>query len=224
MTVSNAVPGFLPSRHGLHFANRWEPGPTIRLGVLDPRLVGIGDARSGLCGGMAWYVREHFEAARPIPAATVAPINGSPLFRAIVRRQILSLDWLRVPLRFWVAAASAPDQLGRRSLEVEWPRIRAAIDAGRLPLIGLIRHHGRNPMHLDRDHQVLAFAYEVEDGGSPSVGSETTVNASEADGPTVRLRLYDPNWPDRDDVAIHLSMAGMGQSTGERLLGVIALS
>ena len=158
---------------------------------------------------MAWYVREQFEGGRPIPAVTAAPANGSPLFGAIVRRQILSLDWLRVPLRFWVAAATAPDRLARRSLDVEWPRIRTAIDAGRLPLIGLIRHHGRNPMDLDRDHQVLAFAYAVDDGPV---------------GPAITLRLYDPNWPDRDDVTIRLSGAGMGQSTGERLLGIIALS
>ena len=39
MTESNAVAGFLPSVNGLHFANRWEPGPTVRLGILDPRLV-----------------------------------------------------------------------------------------------------------------------------------------------------------------------------------------
>ena len=62
MTESNAVAGFLPSTNGLHFANRWEPGPTIRFGLLDPRLVGIGDARSGLCGGMSWFVRERFGA------------------------------------------------------------------------------------------------------------------------------------------------------------------
>ena len=92
MTESNAVAGFLPSTNGLHFANRWEPGPTIRFGLLDPRLVGVGDAKAGLCGGMSWFVRERFGAGQPIPADVTAPANGSPLFRAIVRRQILSLD------------------------------------------------------------------------------------------------------------------------------------
>ena len=105
MTTSNAVAGFLPSTNGLHFANRWEPGPTVRLGVLDPRLIGVGDAKAGLCGGMSWFVRDWFETGQPIPADTTAPANGSPLFKAIVRRQILSLDWMRIPLRFWRAAA-----------------------------------------------------------------------------------------------------------------------
>lgn len=204
MTATNRVAGFAPSVHGLHFANRWEPGPTIRLGVLDPRLLGIGDAKAGLCGGMAWFVRERFEHGLPIPADTVAPANGSPLFRAIVRRQILSLDWMRVPFRFWRAASMVPDALARRSLGSEVLRVRATIDAGRLVLVGLIRHHGWNPMELDRDHQVLAYGYSV-------------------DGPGTTLRVYDPNWPDRDDVTVTMSPAGMHQSTGEPLLGIIAL-
>jgi hypothetical protein len=210
MTTVNEVPGFLPSVNGLHFPNRWEPGPTVRLGLLDPRLVGVGDARSGLCGGMCWFVRERFEAGQPIPTDAVAPPNGSPLFRAIVRRQVRSLDWLRVPFRFWRAASMAPDALLRRSTEVEWPRIRAAIDAGRLPIVGLVRHHGWDPRQLDRDHQALAYGYAIDDSGPGD--------------PAVTVRIYDPNWPDRDDVTITIDPTGMGQSTGERLLGVIALS
>jgi hypothetical protein len=207
MTESATVGEFRPSVNGLHFANRWEPGPTIRLGVIDPRWVGVGDARAGLCGGMSWFVRERFGAGQPIPADVTAPANGSPLFKAIVRRQVLSLDWLRVPMRFWRAASMDPAALARRTLEVEWPRIRADIDGGRLAMVGLIRHHGWNPMQLDRDHQVLAYAYET-------------------DGPTgpTTLHLYDPNWPDRNDVTLHLSSAGLRQSTGEPLLGVIELA
>jgi len=206
MTESNAIDGFRPSVNGLHFANRWEPGPTIRLGVIDPRWVGVGDAKAGLCGGMSWFVRERFHAGLAIPAAAAAPANGSPLFRAIVRRQILSLDWMRVPFRFWRLAAMAPDALARRSLEVEWPRIRAEIDAGRLAMVGLIRHHCANPMHLDRDHQVLAYGYETEGPGGP-----------------ITIRVYDPNWPDRDDVELRLSSVGFRQSSGEPLLGVLSM-
>jgi hypothetical protein len=206
MTDSNAVQGFTPSVNGLHFANRWEPGPTVRLGIIDPRWVGVGDAKAGLCGGMTVFVRERFAAGQPIPADVTSPANGSPLFKSIVRRQVMSLDFMRVPLRFWRAAAMDPAALARRTFETEWPRIRADIDSGRLAMVGLIRHHGWNPMLLDRDHQVLAYAYET-------------------DGPTgpTTLQLYDPNWPDRDDVTLHLSTAGLRQSTGEPLLGVISL-
>ena len=207
MVETNAVVGFLPSVHGLHFANRYPPGPTLKLGVIDPRWVGVGDAEAGLCGGMSWFVREWFEEGRPVPADVAPPANGSPLFRAIVRRQVLSLDWLRGPVRFWLSALSSPDRLRERSLEIEWPRIRAEIDAGRLPMVGLVRHRGWSPFELTKDHQVLAFAYDT----------------AGPDGPTT-IRLYDPNWPNRDDVSITLMRGGFLQSTGEPLFGVIALA
>jgi len=206
MTEANAVAGFLPSSHGLHFANRYAPGPTVRLGVLDPRLVGVGDAKDGLCGGMSWFVRERFEAGLPIPGDTAAPDNGSPLFRAIVRRQVQSLDLLRGPLRFWLAAGMSPERLRRQTLDVEWPRIRGSIDGGRIAMVGLVRHRGWNPFALSSDHTVLAFAYET---AGPS-------------GPTT-IRLYDPNWPDRDDVTLTLMTSGFLQSTGEPLYGLISL-
>ena len=206
MTESNAVAGFLPSVNGLHFANRWDSGPTVRLGFIDPRVVGVGDAAAGLCGGMSWFVRERFEAGQPIPPDVTAPANGSPLFKSIVRKQVQSLDWLRAPLLFYRFAAMGRDTLARRTLEKEWPRIRAGIDSGRLTQVGLVRHHGFNPFHLTKDHQVLAFGYETEGPTGPAT-----------------IRLYDPNWPNRDDVTVTLGTTGFRQSTGEPLLGVIAL-
>ena len=63
-----------------------------------------------------------------------------------------------------------------------------------------------NPRKLTANHQVMAYGY-AEDGRG------------------VTLRLYDPNWPDRDDVTatVHLDPAlrptYLTQSTGEPLLG-----
>ena len=207
MTASNAVPGFMPSVNGLHFANRFEPGPTVRLGVLDPRLVGVGDAAAGLCGGMSWLVRERFESGLATPPDTTAPANGSPLFATIVRRQVLSLDWPRGPFRFWWMGLRGPGWSGRRTREVEWPRVRAAIDAGHLAMVGLVRHDGWNPWRLTESHTVLAFAYSITD---------------EPDA-ILTLRLYDPNWPDRDDVSVTISPTAMTQSTGEPLVGILYL-
>jgi hypothetical protein len=206
MTVTNAVPGFVPSVHGLHFANRFAPGPTLRFGVLDPRLVGIGDASAGLCGGMSWFVRERFEAGLPVPPDASPPANGSPLFKAIVRRQVRSLDWFRGPLRFWWMGLRGPDRALRRTREAEWPRIRRDIDAGRLALIGLVRHQGWNPWRLTDSHQVLAYGYAID----------------EATG-AVTIRLYDSNWPGRDDVTVTLDGTGLRQSTGEPLVGLLHL-
>ena len=220
---ANAVPGFLPSTHGLRFANRFPPGPTLRLGPLDPRWVGIGDASAGLCGGMAWYVRERFEAGLPIPPDTEAPANGSTLFRALVRRQVQSLDWMRVPLRYLDLQAWRPDppvglalRLRREPPRVvavlrEWPRIRAEIDKGHPSVVGLIRATGVSPWTLKENHQVLAWGWETDRG-------------------RIMLRVYDPNHPGRDDVELRAMVADapdapwweritMTQTTGEPLLG-----
>ena len=155
---------------------------------------------------MSWFVRERFESGLPIPADVAAPANGSPLFRAIVRRQILSLDWMRVRCASGALAAMDPAALARRTLEVEWPRIRAEIDAGRLAMVGLIRHHGWNPMLLDRDHQVLAFAYETDGPGGA------------IDAPPIRPELAGPRRCDAPSLD-----RGFRQSTGEPLLGVLSM-
>jgi hypothetical protein len=176
MTVSNAVPGFVPTVHGLHFSNRFPPGPTLRLGVLDPRRIGVGDAAAGLCGGMSWLVRERFERGLPVPPDTVVPENGSPLFKSIVRRQVLSLDWFRGPFRFWWMGLRGSDWGRRQTLESELPKIKHTIDEGRLALVGLVRHEGMNPWKLTDSHQVLAYGYDTD----PATHTTT-------------LRLYDPN-------------------------------
>ena len=205
----NAVPGFLPSRQGFHFANRFPPGPTVRLGPLDPRWIGIGDASAGLCGGMCFTVRDLFQHGVPVPPDREPPANGSARFTSIVRRQVQSLDWMRLPLRFWTRSAlgaSFGRDRARSTYENEWPKVRREIDEGRLAMIGLIRKAGVNPFGLTANHQVIAYGY-AEDGRG------------------VTLRLYDPNWPDRDDVTatVHLDAAlrptHFEQSTGEPLLG-----
>ena len=218
-----AVPGFLPSLHGFRFANRWPPGPTVTFGPFDPRILGIGDASTGLCGGMVTTARDLFEAGIPPPADSEPPANGSPRFRSIVRRQVESLDWLRTPLRFFDLQAFRPDPPTRlfgflrreaprvAAIRDEWPKIRAEIDAGRAPILGLIRTASNSPRDLTRNHQVLAYAYdEAVDG--------------------IRIRIYDPNHPGADDVELQATVdpeakrawpdrVQLAQSTGEPLLG-----
>lgn len=204
MSTSNAVAGFLPSSHGLHFSNRFPPGPTVRLGFIDPRRIGIGDASTGLCGGMSWYVRQRFEAGQSVPPESEPPANGSALFRALVRLQVNSLEWFRTPFAFWWMGAFGRDRIARRTRERELPRIRTRIDAGRLAQVGLVRHQGLNPFNLTRSHQVVAYGYTIE-------------------GETVRLNLYDPNWPDRDDIDVVIEPGLIRQSTGEPLNGILSL-
>ncbi|MBA2381930.1 MAG: hypothetical protein H0V73_07455 [Chloroflexi bacterium] len=211
--TEKVVPGFAPTIHGFHFANAWPSGPTVKFGPLDPRIVGVGDARNGLCGGMVYSAADLFAAGVPIPPDREPPANGSQQFKSIVRRQVESLYWLSVPVRFWLRMAlggSLGGDRARSTLQREWPKARAELDAGRLVPLGLIRISAVNPFQLTNNHQVIAYGY-AEDGAG------------------VTLRIYDPNWPDRDDVSItiHLDDAlrptGLSQTTGEALLAWFAL-
>ena len=160
---------------------------------------------------MCYTVRDLFEGGiLPSRPTREPPANGSPRFKSIVRRQVQSLDLAAAadPLLTSArpSAASFGGDRARAAYEREWPRIRREIDEGRLAMIGLIRVGAFNPFKLSGNHQVIAYGY-AEDGRG------------------VTLRLYDPNWPDRDDVTakLHLDPAfrptGLEQSTGEPLLG-----
>ena len=184
--LTNAVLDFRPSRHGLHFPNTFEPGLALRL--LQP-----GAKVMGLCGGMAYVVRDLFERQIDPPAGRDVPRRGSARYKAIYRREVESFDWFRLPIRFWVWSALHPDKptwwsrlLGRRplpelTLRDEWPRIRAQIDAGELAMVGLVRGAAFDPRKLTQNHQALAYGYRVE----PRL---------------IAIRIYDPNYPDSDDV------------------------
>jgi hypothetical protein len=207
-TTSRTVRDFLPSTHGLHFANRFPSGPTIRFGPFDPRVIGIGDAAAGLCGGMSFTVRDLFEAEISPPPDLEPPANGSPRFGSLVRRQVESLDWLRLPLRFYNFMAFRPFAIRRSqaeaSVKAQLPRIQAELDGGRLALIGVVRTSSNNPTQLVKNHQVIAYGYAEDGEGGGS------------------LRIYDPNWPERDDVEFRYRPAADGswtleQSTGEPL-------
>ena len=208
---ANAVPGFLPTTHGLHFPNRFPRAPAfaIDLGFVH---LGIGNAAYGFCGGMCFAVRDRFERGERVPPEVTPPAPGTPLFRELARRQLDSFDHLlRVPFRFWRMATAADAARVRRMSSVEWPAIRAEIDAGRLAVVGLVRAPTANPLRLGANHQVLAYGYTIGDG-------------------VLQLSLYDPNHPDRDDVTLRIERVDgsperlrLRQSTGEEVFAVLAL-
>jgi len=206
---AGAVAGFQPSRHGFHFANAWPSVPAFWVGVGLVRL-GLGDAGRGFCGGMSQAVRDRFERGDLPPSDVEPPAAGTPLFAEIARRQLDSFDHLVVvPFRFWWASIKGAGARDRATATDAWPRIRGEIDAGRLPMIGLVRSTGLDPLRRELGHQVVGFRYE-----------ET------AD--LVRIGIYDPNHPGDD--TIELEMAGgpgsalqLSQSTGEPLAALISL-
>jgi hypothetical protein len=211
------VRDFLPSTHGLRFGNAWPHEPDLALRIMGRKVIGIGDAANGLCGGMSFVISDHHLAGAPIWPDAAPPAEGSSHFRTIVRRQIDSLAFGRLPLRFYSLQAFRPDRptawsrLLRRASRApvtvrdEWPKIRADLDAGRLVNLGLVRTAASDPRQLTRNHQVLAFGYTLSAG-------------------SLAIAIYDSNHPFDDTVELRVELDDAGrvsrlaQSTGEPLL------
>lgn len=164
----------------------------------------------GLCGGMAFVARDRFEHGETGPIEASAPAFGTPLFREVVDRQFDSFGTLfQVPARFAVAAFEGDRRRLRHSVRTAWPAVRADIDAGRLSMVGLVRRAGSAVAAPDFGHQVVAYRYE-------------------ASRDRVTIGIYDPNHPGDDNVELVLERGAdgeirMAQSTGEPLLGLLAL-
>jgi hypothetical protein len=200
---SARVPGFVPSVNGFAFANSWPSNPirTFKLGNV--ATLNIGDAANGLCGGMSFTTADLHRAKLTPPPDPSPPAANTARYRYIVDRQITSFDDGRLPLRFYSLMsprrpakepAWAPwlgrirvDRHSRTYVMIheEWPVIRGLLDAGQLAMIGLVRIVSLDPQKLSHNHQVLAYGYDTN-------------------GPSVTIRICDPNWPRDDSVTITL--------------------
>lgn len=193
------MPGFLPSTSGLHFVNYYPHEPTLTITLPLGRVLPIGDAANGLCGGMAFTVADYYEAKQAVPADTGPPAPGTPLYQFIVKRLFDSFNLpLGISRYLELMEPAFPDVglgfglPGRASVMVhdEWPRIQAMLDAGHLVPLGLVKIKSDLPEDLGKNHQVLAYGYDL-------------------DGSDLTLHLYDPNYADRDDVQLSLSVASV---------------
>ena len=190
-----AVPHYLPSKHGFPFPNWYPPGlPVLEL----PTPFGtipIGNANGGLCGGMAFASLDLFTFEQPPP-----PAPEPPVFRYLCHRLIDSFnlpfgvlkyyDWQRRPLETRTfAGVVVQDGLTRLTVEFEWPKIRAVLDAEQLAPLGLVKAHSFRPIELGKNHQVLAYGYDLDDATGELV-----------------LKVYDPNFAGDDGVTLALNV------------------
>jgi hypothetical protein len=191
---SARVPGFLPSTSGLPFGNRFPHGPVAEVRLPGVRIP-IGDAARGLCGGMVFAARDLFEARLRPPESATPPPRGSPLFDYLVRRLFASWSLPFGPLRYALWSALPDDDLlslrgtADRTVTREWPLVRADIDGGTLSPLGLVRVRSINPWRLARNHQVLAYGYDLDEHQGD-----------------LRIRVYDPNHPGDDDLALRFNV------------------
>jgi len=186
---------FLASTGGLGFTNSWpsEPAVTLRTPFGD---INVGNARSGLCGGMVFAALDYWYARRVPPVDRPAP--DMPLYGFIVRRIVDSWNipvgvaqyftWMNLP-----DGDTGFDVFGRhvtvdrgvsgRTVLQQWPQIKHDLDQGVPCPLGVVTTHSRELGDLGQNHQVLAYAYTAKPG-------------------SVTLRVYDPNRGPKDDVAI----------------------
>jgi hypothetical protein len=185
---------FCPSTNGLHFLNAFDHVPyfTIPVGLVN---VGIGDAANGMCGGMGFTVRDYYESGLPVPTDSTTPSSG-PLFDYLAKRLFDSFDLPSGPARYMVLMDPLLSDASRAGVMIrdEWPLIRADIDSGVLSPLGLIRVKTADPTKLGQNHQVLAYGYTL-------IGND------------LRIYVYDPNYPDEDDVCVALNISNPGAPT-----------
>jgi hypothetical protein len=197
------TPGFKASVNGFRFLNQFPHEPDLKIPLPGGGSLPIGDASNGVCGGMVYSARDVFQTPGLKPVtATDPPGPDAPLFHYIVGRLIDSFDLPEIGVLRYYDWMLAPDgdrgwlpflkQRGVtwRTIVEEWPAIRAELDAGHLACIGLIAVASANPADLGKNHQVMAYGYDVDDDWN------------------LTLHLYDPNTPNyaADDVKLSLSL------------------
>lgn len=182
---------FTPSKNGFHFPNLFK-------GYMMPfSLPFLPDASKvpggyGLCGGMSAGAADFALAGRAIPALDKAPTTGQPLQRYVFRRAMDSFAMGESILHFarWMGLeAGGLNGLERLTME-EYMSLRAALASHRLAPLGLVLAQGSSLQDISRhvwdNHQVLAYGF-----------------SEAADGSSVDVSIYDPNYPNNDTMHIH---------------------
>ena len=92
--------------------------------------------------------------------------------------------------------------LAWRTIQAQWPQITADLDHGTPAALGVVTVASASPADLGRNHQVLAYGYDVS-------ASQVTV------------RVYDPNSGQNDGIYIRFDPRAPGRpTTFEHNLGI----
>ncbi|MEL6602617.1 MAG: hypothetical protein AAFP20_05250 [Cyanobacteria bacterium J06614_10] len=167
---------FVPSQHGLRFANRFSVADIQR------RLPIIGDWEPsgdgyGLCGGIGFTAMDHFLKKRAVPATTRVPNPSDRLWHYLLDRQIDSFN-IFTPINdiastvTWMAL---PDDALQVTTGGQLAPLIKQLNAGKLVPLYLIRV-GLEKSPWD-NHQVIAYKWR---------------DRTRTDG-QIDIWIYDPN-------------------------------
>lgn len=209
--LSVRIADFSAGASGFHFPNTFRAVPVKRITIPGVGSVGLGNAANGLCGGMAFAVRDFFEFGVDPPTDTTAPAEGTPLFDYLVDRLIASFNLPSGLARYYEWMALPDEDTGAvpgvaARTRSGWSELKGVLDGGKPAPLGLIRAHSSRIADLGQNHQVVAYAYDLDEATS-----------------ALTLRLYDPNHPG-DEVTLACDLAANGPlnlqyETGEATRG-----
>ncbi len=191
---------FIPSKHGLQFVNRfagyWLPFsiPTI------PDIPSV-TAIYGLCGGMSATSYDFALAGMRIPQRRRRPGRITPLHQYLHRRQVDSLGMLGKQVVRFVRWMTLPDEAVQLRTAEEVKSLKPRLAAGIPVPIGLVYISTRDTYQIWQNHQVLAVGYEEGDNGR------------------FTIKIYEPNYPRRDDVSIQCWADGRGGLKSIQIIG-----
>jgi hypothetical protein len=186
---------FVPSVHGWHFVNAFS-GFFLPFSL--PIIPGLTNPNSvyGLCGGMAAGALDLFLNNQTVPPTTAVPTNGSPIQRFLFKRQLDSMGLLgETILRFsdWMGL---PDDTPHGTQKLTYgefeKKIRPRLNKFIPTPIGLLYVKWQDSREIWLNHQVLAVRYERDTASR------------------LRIFVYDPNFPNRDDIDIVAEKTDVG--------------
>ena len=207
MARSGQVQGFLPSIYGFHFVNSFPDEPDYEVDIPHVGKVPIGNARNGLCGGMAYAACDYFHAQQPAPPDDTPPAAGTPLFTYIAARLFDSFNlpsgvltyyyWMNTPDHDTGFGPFTRAGVSSMTIKNELPKILASIDAGNPMPLNLVQVASANPGDLGKNHQVLSYRYDIDDAQN------------------LTLWVYDPNksHDDADNAWLMLNLAHPDRAT-----------
>ena len=182
---------FRPDCHGFMFPNRFTQLPDLPdlPQDIDSQIEDF-DQGYGLCGGMVLAARDFFLNDRPIPDVGHPPGSGA-LFDYLWERQIDSFDrsnayqYLAKFVNFYL-----PSTFTRAKSVDELKSVKHALDGGPPQILGLVYMRAGSG-NIWENHQVLAIDYTES-------------------GDTTTLSVYDPNYPDANNIEIRVNLKDQG--------------
>ncbi len=183
--MTKFLTGFTAKVHGFHFGNSFD-NKIINI----PNLVSW--TTHGRCGGMAFASLDYYYAGLPVPTHVASdfpngktPDDSSVLAQYIWNRLLDSFSWnnaktfvewtLKLDHSTWVWGEGVP----RLTKEQEFPKLRERLKNGPVAL-GLVG--ARDLFQVgDKNHQVVAYGYEVDDATGK-----------------ITIYIYDNNNPDEE--------------------------